>query len=51
MVVRVASRVWRLSRMPGIEAELSDSLRRDVLGQAAGAAEPPDHAPQSRRKP
>ncbi|MEE8435724.1 MAG: hypothetical protein V3S64_13140 [bacterium] len=38
LAVRVASQLWRLSRVPGIEAELFDRLRRDVLGNDEGLA-------------
>ena len=38
LVVRVASQIWRLSRVPGIEAELFDKLRRDMMGQDEGLA-------------
>lgn len=38
LAVRVASQMWRLSRVPGIEAELFDRLRRDALGNDEGLA-------------
>ena len=38
VVNRIAAQMWRLSRVPGIEAELFDRLRYDGLGMDEGLA-------------
>ncbi len=38
VVNRIAAQMWRLSRVPGIEAEIFDRLRHDGLGQDEGLA-------------